>query len=227
MSNEGNGGGPDYDVVRRVVRSRKTAKVLADPDRPVDFDEATRARLDPLVREAILEAGWAPFHYNRAHGGLAEPWRVHLLFQKDCRKVAECLEGWSGDLAPVGKLPSMFAACGAAALITWVPQFRTGGPGAESGKQQAVDDEHLAASASLVQNALLLLTAAGFGTYWSSGGAALREPGIAARLGIDAQESLLALLFVDYPGSPADLSRKPGKNRDLRSDGWLREVSLS
>ena len=121
----------------------------------------------------------------------------------------------------------MFAACGAAALITWVPQFRTGGPGAESGKQQAVDDEHLAASASLVQNALLLLTAAGFGTYWSSGGAALREPGIAARLGIDAQESLLALLFVDYPGSPADLPRKPGKNRDLRSDGWLREVSLS
>ncbi len=212
----------DYEAVRRVVQARRTLKVLADPASPVVFDPETRAQLDPLVREAIREAGWAPFHYNRAADDLAEPWRVTLLFQEACRKTAAQLENWAGDTAPVGKLPAMFAACGAAALVTWVPQFREAG----EAKRQAVDDEHLAAASALVQNSMLLLTAAHFGTYWSSGGAALREPSVLARFGISEDESLLALLFIDYPGSPAELARKPGKNRDLRSDGWLRETTL-
>lgn len=211
----------DYATVRRVVQARRTFKVLADPSRPVQFEPGLRSQLDPLVREAIREAGWAPFHYNRGADNLAEPWRVTLLFEDACRKTASGLESWAGNIAPVGKLPSMFAACGAAALVTWIPQFRD----AEAVKRQAVDDEHLAASSAFVQNALLLLTAAGFGTYWSSGGAALREPTVLSRFGISSDEVLLALVFIDYPGSPSELPRKPGKNRDLRSEGWLRETT--
>ena len=56
MSNEGNGGGPDYDVVRRVVRSRKTAKVLADPDRPVE--EIHYVFMEPERGRRNLHALW-------------------------------------------------------------------------------------------------------------------------------------------------------------------------
>ncbi len=218
----------DFATVRRIVRTRITQKVLADPSSPIHFDEEIRSACDPLVREAVLEAGWAPFHYNRAVDDLVEPWRATLLWQSQCREIASRLEGWIGDEAPVGKLPAMFAACGAAALVTWLPQFRDArAAGPEHEKRRAVDDEHLAATAALVQNALLLLTAAGFGTYWSSGGAALRHPDVLARLGIGPAEELLALLFVEYPGTPDDLDRKPGKNREGRSSGWLREVTLA
>lgn len=217
----------DFATIRRIVRARKTAKVLADPTAPLEFDDATRARCDPLVREAMVEAGWAPFHYKRAADDLSEPWRATLLWQRECRVIADRLDGWIGAEAPVGKLPAMFAACGAAALVTWVPQFRdTDVTGPEQEKRRAVDDEHLAATAALVQNALLLLTAAGFGTYWSSAGAALRHPDVLGRLGVAAHEELLALLFVEYPGTPDDLPRKPGKNRDARSTDWLRETRL-
>lgn len=216
----------DFETVRRIVRARKTAKVLADPASPVCFDEATRSAYDALVREAIAEAGWAPFHYKRGADDLCEPWRATVLWEPSCRTLASNLEAWAGDDAPAGKLPAMFSACGAAALVTWIPQFReTGGLDVE--KQRAVDDEHLAATAALVQNALLLLTAAGFGTYWSSGGPAVRQAGVMSRLGMSAQEELLALLFIEYPGTPAELARIPGKNRDTRSDAWLREATLT
>ena len=227
MSTRQNHTPEDFATVRRIVRARATAKVLADPASPVSFDDETRSTCDALVREAIAEAGWAPFHYNRAADGLCEPWRATVLWQPSCRRVASEMEGWVGDDVATGKLPGMFAACGAAALVTWLPQFRgVDSEDARAEKQQAVDDEHLAATAALVQNALLLLTAAGFGTYWSSGGPAIRHPNVAGRLGLSTEEELLALVFIEYPGTPEELTRIPGKNREARSTGWLRETQL-
>ncbi|MEM6654890.1 MAG: nitroreductase, partial [Planctomycetota bacterium] len=75
-------------------------------------------------------------------------------------------------------------------------------------------------------NLLLMLTAHGMGTYWSSGGK-LREPETMRRLGIADNERLLAAVFVEYPGAdPASHDRKPGGLRNTRSDGWIREASL-
>lgn len=216
----------DLDVVQRVVRARETQKVLGDPANPVVFDSEYANGCDEAVLAAARDAGWAPFHYDRGVDDIREPWRATFLNHESCRTVMKHLEQWVQAETAVGKLPAMFAACGSAVVVTWVPQFR-GDAEVDAKQGQRVDDEHLAAAAAMVQNMLLLLTAAGFGTYWSSGGAALRDPAVLARLGIGDNESLLALVFVDYPESQAtDLKRVPGKHRNKRSEAWLRQVNL-
>ena len=94
--------------------------------------------------------------------------------------------------------------------------------------QVAVDEEHLAASSAMVQNFLLMLTAHGMGTYWSSGGK-LGDPAFFEHVGIHNRgERLLAAVFVEYPETQGDdRERIPGKHRDSRSDGWIREITVS
>ena len=88
------------------------------------------------------------------------------------------------------------------------------------------DEEHLAAASAMVQNLLLLLTARGMGTYWSSGGK-LRAPEMFDYLSIPQHERLLAGVFVEFPEAmDAPHQRIPGKLRDRRGDGWIREVKL-
>jgi len=85
-----------------------------------------------------------------------------------------------------------------------------------------------------VQNLLLLLTAHGMGTYWSSG-AALRGPAMFGYLGIPERERLLGAIFIEYPDANDNdddddddtKQRVQGKLRDMRSGGWVREVGLS
>lgn len=175
---------------------------------------------DAALVDAIETAGWAPFHYDRRIDGICEPWRATLLTHEACRLVAERLPGWleaSGGGA--GKLPAMFAACGAAVVVTWIPERASDGTSPE--KFIAINEEHLAASAAFVQNLLLLLTDLDFGTYWSSGGK-LRDPAIATHLDIDPDQRLLAIVFVDYPESrDQQVERIPGKLRDKRCTRWL------
>jgi nitroreductase len=202
------------------VRQRKTLKVLADPDAPLSLSQSSATEHDQRVLEAIRTAGWAPFHYDRDMEGIAEPWRATFLPHTECRAIAGQLDDWIGGGGTAGKLPAMFSACGAAVLVTWLPQFRDI-PDAKP-EQIAVDDEHLAAASAMTQTMLLLLTAQGMGTYWSSGGK-LRQPEVLKRLGIDGHEALLAVVFIEYPETQAvEVERKPGKHRDRRSDRWLR-----
>ena len=78
----------------------------------------------------------------------------------------------------------------------------------------------------MVQNLLLMLTAHGMGTYWSSGGR-LRKPEMFDYLGIPSNERFLAGLFIEYPEMMDDTKeRKPGSHRDKRSGDWVREVVL-
>ena len=78
----------------------------------------------------------------------------------------------------------------------------------------------------MVQNLLLLLTAHGMGTYWSSGGS-FKGSEMYTYLGIPETERLLAALFIEYPEMMDDSKdRKPGSQRDNRSENWIREVSL-
>ncbi|MEM1126225.1 MAG: nitroreductase family protein [Bacteroidota bacterium] len=215
----------DLDALHTLVRARRTLKVLGDPQNPVPIPDEVAARHRPHVLEALQTAGWAPFHYNRALDGLAEPWRAYVLWAPTCRQVALDLPTWRPDLAPTSKLPPMLAACGALILVTWCPQFYDLAD--RKPKQVQVDEEHLAASAAMVQTLLLLLTAHGMGTYWSSGGV-LGSADVLAPLGIDTEERLLAAVFVEYPETlDQPLVRRPGKHRDRRSDGWIREVTLT
>lgn len=217
-----------YNQVTNIIRARRTFKVIGDPVSPVTFSNEALKQYDAIVGESIETAGLAPFHYDRGVEQIAEPWRVHLLSAQKCREVAAGLPGWC-ELKPNNKLPAMLSACGCVVLVTWLPQFRenqTAVTDIAFEKQIEIDDEHLAATSALVQNLLLLLTAAELGTYWSSGGQ-LGSSEVFQRLKIPVTERLLAAVFVEYPCDGGEvLERLPGKNHELRSpvSRWLRQV---
>ena len=78
----------------------------------------------------------------------------------------------------------------------------------------------------MVQNLLLMLTAHGMGTYWSSGGK-LREQAIFDYLNIAHHERLLAAIFVEYPEMRDESKqRKRGSQRENRGEDWIRELQL-
>ncbi len=158
-------------TVSDVIRRRRTEKVMCDVEahQPVPADIAARNR--ELVLEAIRTAGWAPFHYPRHVDQLAEPWRAHVLWHDAAKHAAMYLRE---ELQVTSKEPRLAAGCHALVLVTWLPEFHD--PAAQQtsklsrDEQIAHDEEHLAATAAMVQNLLLILTAQGMGTYWSSGG---------------------------------------------------------
>lgn len=209
------------DIVATVIKERKTLKVLGNSDDRAVLSAEVAARHREVVLEALGVAGWAPFHYFRGEDDLAEPWRAHVFWHADCQELAPRLFEWFPDLNPKSKLPSMMYACGALVLATWIPQFY--GQQDRSPKQVMQDEEHLAAASAMVQNLLLMLTAHGMGTYWSSGGV-LGAPTFFERVGISAKERLTAAVFVEYPETFGDdRPRVAGKNRQKRSQRWIRE----
>ena len=208
-------------AIESLIRARRTEKVLCDPDaaRPVPADVAERNR--DIVLQAIRTAGWAPFHYPRKVDGIAEPWRAHVLWHEAAQKAALHLRD---ELEVTSKGPRLAAACSALVLVTWLPE----GLDSESQtvEKRARDEEHLAAAAAMVQNLLLLLTAHGMGTYWSSGGS-FKGSEMYRYLGIPDAERLLAAVFIEYSEMMDDSKdRKPGSQRGNRCDEWIREVSL-
>ena len=221
----------DADLITATIKQRKTFKVLASssPEEALAQSLADDQRLaaDSRVATAIRDAGWAPFHYDRAADGMAEPWRVEFLTQSKCREVADNFFQWFDDVKPSNKLPSMLNACGSLVLVSWLPQFAGQEPevGSLTEKQQQVDEEHLAATAAYVQNLILILTAHGFGTYWSSGGQ-FRSAVMRRKLGIDHDGRLLAAVFVDYQVDCESVERLPGKLRERRSVGqqWFKSI---
>ena len=213
-----------------LIRSRITRKVLGDVESPVQISASDASANNAKVLAAVETAGWAPFHYARGVDQIAEPWRAHVLWHQDCQSVAQNFHQWFDDVKPSNKLPMMLSGCGALVLVNWIPQFRDDSQTTDLAieKQLQVDEEHLAATAAMVQNLTLILTAHGMGTYWSSGGQ-FRTPAMFEKLGIPANERLLAALFVEYPETQnLPMERLPGKQRSNRSQSaqWLREVSL-
>jgi nitroreductase len=211
-------------IVERVIRERRTEKVLSriEDARPIPADVDALRR--PQVLSAIKTAGWAPFHFART-AEVAEPWRAHVLWQGRALQAAHHLRD---ALGVTSKEPLLLAGCSAAVLVTWLPEFDTQSDKPRSAavleEQRTRDEEHLAAASAMVQNLLLLLTARGMGTYWSSGGR-LRKPEMFEYLGIPQEERFLAGVFIEYPEMmDGPKERKPGSHRDKRSDAWLREV---
>ena len=213
-----------YQAVQSTIHERKTFKVIGDTKQPIQIPAASAERNRPLIMKSIADAGMAPFHYDRNHQSIAEPWRFHVIWHEECRMIAASFLDWFEDVKPSNKLPSMLAACGALVLVNWLPQQDL----ADADKATKVNEEHLAATSAAVQNLLLLLTAQGFGTYWSSGGQ-FRTQVMFQKLGIPTEEKLLAAVFIEFPETmDVDLERLPGKQRSKRSsvEKWTREVEM-
>lgn len=215
-------------TVADVIRSRKTEKVLCEVGAQPPVPPGVAAAHQPTVLAAIETAGWAPFHFPRQPERIAEPWRAHVVWPEDLQRLALFLRD---ELKLTSKEPSLVAGASALVLVTWLPEFYDPQAAESSNfspeQQRFRDEEHLAAASAMVQNLLLLLTAHGMGTYWSSGGK-LRGSEAFEFLGIPASERLLAAVFVEYPEMMTDAKdRKPGALREKRGTEWIREVSLA
>ncbi len=211
-----------YQTVRDVVLRRATHKILADVTDPIPYTETVLARHNRIVEAAVKDAGWAPFHYARGVDGLAEPWRVHWLTYSVCRQLSRNLSQLIPHLKPGSKLPGLLAGCGSAVLFNWLPQS-AGAPD----KLERINQEHLAATSAVVENFLLLATAAGLETYWSSGG--LWEDHLFRHLGITDQEKSIGVVFVHSPQAGGNFQVATGKNRAARSAqaAWFRRVQVN
>ena len=209
----------DPTAVAETIRARKTLKVLGNFDQPVQIDAATAERNLALVTESLHTAGWAPFHFYRGVDDIAEPWRAYLLSHAQCQALATKLPEWFDKSGPDSKIVQMLCACGALVLVTWLPE--TIEAEQRLPKHDILDHEHLAATAAMTQNLLLMLTAHGMGSYWSSGGV-LRNQALLERLNIPGNQQLLAAVFIEYPETQSEARpRKPGSNRERRSAHWI------
>ena len=240
----------ELTAVEKTIAARRTFKVIGDVANPVTFDLEVDERCRALVRSAVRAADAAPFHYDRNLDGVAQPWRVDILWHDSCQKVAANFHQWFDNVKPGNKLPSMLSACGACAVVSWLPQFEdvpegSGARFSDSGealpakaKQTQIDQEHLAATSAYVQNLLLLLTASNMGTYWSSGGQ-FRDDTMKEKIGVKKSGSVLAAVFVDFlsvgagqgdatKSTQGSLERIPGKlaNKRAPMERWVSEVSI-
>lgn len=208
-------------TVDRVIRARRTTKVLADEPLPAVSVRET-------VEALAAAAGWAPFHKPaaKAHleaGALTSivPWRFHLVDAPACRALREVLLE-RGDRS---KIPRLLGAATALVQATWLPNPPKG---PVAGLFEATEEnmEHVAAAGAAVQSLLLGATARGIPTYWSSGGV-LRGAEAFGWLGIPAGEIPLGSIFL-FPAEHPGAEVNPGAHRDRRGTpaDWSRWVDL-
>lgn len=213
--------------VAQVIRARRTVKLLGQVDQPVRFDPQVTARFDQVVRNAIADAGLAPFHFDRKIDGVAEPWRTYVLWQDGCRGLAASFGQVFGEIKPGNRIPAMLSACGAVVLVNWIPE--TEQTFVDPDKRETTNREHLLAVGAYIQNLLLLFEAAGCSTYWSSGGQ-LGSRTFFDRVGIAAGEVLAGAIFVGYPDpQTVELERLGGGQHARRSpaERWSRDLIWS
>lgn len=216
-----------FDSVSKTIRDRKTEKVMCDIESHRPVPESIQNQNHPLVMSAIETAGWAPFHYPRGIDSMAEPWRAHVLWHDAAFKAAVHMRD---TLNVTSKEPRLAAGCSALIIVTWLPEFHelTDQASSKLDREEQIkrDEEHLAAASAMVQNLMLLLTAQGMGTYWSSGGK-FRGAEMFDYLSIPRSERFLAGIFVEYPEMMDDQKeRKAGAHRNKRCENWIRVVAI-
>lgn len=211
--------------VDEAIRRRVTTKVFSSEPQPECGTRET-------IEELISAAGWAPFHRpcqteHQIAGGLSGivPWRMYALDAAACRKLRTLLPEEAS-----GKMPSMLAAADALVQVTWLPNLQSEDFKAAKGQlfePTLANMEHIAAASAAIQNFLIAATARGIRSYWSSGGAHLRDARQQELLGIPSGEILLGAIFL-FPSETGDLKVVGSKLRQERPEKskWSRWVEL-
>jgi len=237
---------PDVAVVDRVIRSRRTTKLLLSPEHRDARERAWGDRHRRELATMIEGAAWAPFHrraneeiHRTAELSAPMPWRFYVVEGWACSSLITWLERqadshpdskWSR--AWQSKIKDMLAACGALVQATWLPDPAEGRDAA-SGELAPAEPtmttnniEHVAAAAAAVQNLLLAAEVRGWRSYWSSGGI-LRDPGVLERLGAGPREAPLGSLFLS-PDVAERATAREGGLRDERGEthDWVRWVEF-
>lgn len=216
----------NLESLQSTIAARHTLKVLADPEAPWDLP-APEVRTQ--VAELLEAANCAPFHYpaDKSHraGPLSSPvpWRFHALDGANCRQLLARLKA---EQIESGNIAKMLAAADALVVVTWLPDPQD--PPLEIQQYAATQRnmEHIAGASAATQNLLLLATAAGWNSYWSSGGV-FRTAEVYQWTGIDPREVLLGAVFL-FPEDTQSVPTKPGANRDSKgpAEAWSRWVAL-
>ncbi len=213
-----------------AILSRRTLKVLVDPDNPWPPEDIP----DEYLKEFLLAAEMAPFHYpcHRSHreGSVMNsivPWRFYGMNSSSCRSLLSWIRKQGIDS---GKIAGMLAAAGNMQLVTWLP-----GPPATGGSDRLFEPslenmEHIAATSAAIQNLLIAATARDIPSYWSSGGI-LREDPVRQLIGIPSQEILLGAIFLfpakdRFPGRPMETIDGKLRSQKGPQSGWSRGLEL-
>lgn len=227
----------DEEVIDRLVRSRRTRKVMLSPEGATAGSVLWDARHEQALKTMIEGAAWAPFHrradestHRQGTLNSVVPWRFHVLEKNACLTLLAYLQAqaesnsdprWAR--AWQSKIKNLLAGCGALVQATWLPD-----PAAAGGDPQltANNIEHIAAGGAAIQNLLLAAEARGWSSYWSSGGI-LGDAQVFEYLGIDTRESLLGALFLT-PEEAQGATVIQGGLRDQRGElgSWARWVQL-
>jgi nitroreductase len=210
--------------VSDVVRQRRTVKLLGNVEQPLWPDPGITREFDQVVKQAISDAGLAPFHFDRKVDGIAEPWRTYILWHDSCRQLAADFSNVFGDIKPGNRIPAMLSGCGAVVIVNWLPE--TDQSIVDSQKRESVNHEHLLAVGAYIQNLLLICEAAGCTTYWSSGGQ-LGSNTFFERVAIPNGEKIAGAIYIGYPEQQATTLERLGGGQHQRrspSDRWCREL---
>ena len=139
---------------------------------------------DSLVRDAVEAATWAPNHY------VTEPWKFYLLGKET---ISACL-----DLVREMVTEKKDANAAEFKANNWAEK-----PGwlvvtCRQSEDELREKEDYAACSAAVQNLMLYLWKAGVGSKWTTGDIT-RDPRFFDIVGIDQDESVVALLWFGYP----------------------------
>ncbi len=164
------------------------------------------------LKESIVLAGAAPFHYARLKD-LPEPWRFRAFHGDSLARVTTQLS--DADLL-YGQLPKIFAHAGAVILATWLPETDP--------ERLSRNWQHSVAAGAAVQNLLLASQARGIGSYWCSA----FNLGVFEAMkiwGAAEGEELIGVIFMGWPLSPEEEVEFgwSGKMRERRTSpeaGW-------
>lgn len=175
-----------FDVVTEVIHARRTGhKWLPEP-----VDAAT-------VDAALLAAHMAPCHK------LTWPWRFSVVGGKTREEIVKIgLAVKCGDDASEEKRAQVRAKLQNAGALIVVRQVKTPGDAHR-------EKEDYAAVACAMQNAMLVATAAGYASKWSSG-KLTQHPKVAELAKVDVEkEDVVGFLWIGVPEKLPSIERPP------------------
>jgi nitroreductase len=161
-----------------------------------------KVKPDPIPREMIEKlldaAAQAPNHYK------VRPWRFVVLTGEGRKKLGEVMSASQQERHPEFP-PEAFDKC--RSLPLRAPVFIAVGVDRPS-EPKVLEIENICAAAAACQNLLLAAHAIGLGAKWRTGEWA-RDAKVKEFLGFDADQHIVAFLYIGYPEFVAELAPRP------------------